>query len=514
MPNSKDLQQDTPSTLPDLLSFHVGNQSTGTFTSHSTDAERKIILVGGEVRAARSSLEKEKLGCWLVHNAHITENDRAHALLSQGREDAPPLGFILVNQNILTRETLELELQELALTIIRRAAEDPNARSKFSESTQSDELDTLAQLTTTQILLTAARAFPDLEQKRKTLGDLTQVVIPANDLVALIEGLSLTPTEAFLLSRLEGARSLTSLFQVSSLPEDQTISTIYSLVTASLLKIGPALHPTPIEKPFGRTTSVNLPVVNEELLSDRHLEERKTVRRLAEHASRADHYEALGLKLGSPSVEILDAWNTIREQYGSERTNEYHLSDSGPLLDTIRERAHDAYQVLGNSTSRNRYDTVLTQIEKDQRRLNGRPSKVDADARSLMVKANIQRANELIREGETHLAIQLLEQACAFDPRPNELVKLAKLLVRNPMWDNRALKYLRQAIEIDSRCVDAWIETAEYWRRHRDPERQRKSLERALTIDPDNERANRMYKQLAGAGPLKRVLHLARFTRR
>ena len=67
-----------------------------------------------------------------------------------------------------------------------------------------------------------------------------------------------------------------------------------------------------------------------------------------------------------------------------------------------------------------------------------------------MVKANIQRANELIREGETHLAIQLLEQACAFDPRPNELVKLAKLLVRNPMWDNRALKYLRQAIEVDS----------------------------------------------------------------
>jgi Tfp pilus assembly protein PilF len=130
-----------------------------------------------------------------------------------------------------------------------------------------------------------------------------------------------------------------------------------------------------------------------------------------------------------------------------------------------------------------------------------------------LVEANLKRANELIKEDELYLAIQLLEQACALEPRPAELIKLSRLLQRNPLWVNRALACMRRAIEADPRNVGAWLELAEFWRRRNHAERQRKSLERVLAIDPDNEQANQMYKDLAGNRELQRLLRRARSMR-
>jgi Tfp pilus assembly protein PilF len=78
------------------------------------------------------------------------------------------------------------------------------------------------------------------------------------------------------------------------------------------------------------------------------------------------------------------------------------------------------------------------------------------------------------------------------------------------LWANRALACLRRAIEADPKHVDSWLELADFWRRRNHVERQRKSLERALAVDPDNDSANRLYKELAGSRELQRLLRRAR----
>ena len=81
---------------------------------------------------------------------------------------------------------------------------------------------------------------------------------------------------------------------------------------------------------------------------------------------------------------------------------------------------------------------------------------------------------------------------------------------RNPLWVNRALACLRRAIETDPRNCDAWLELADFWRRRNHSERQRKSLERVLAIDPEHEEANQLYKDLVGNRELQRLLRRAR----
>ena len=55
-----------------------------------------------------------------------------------------------------------------------------------------------------------------------------RVALPADGDV--VEEVELTPTEGFLLSRLDAAHDVASLIQLSSLPEDEAYSTLYTLL--------------------------------------------------------------------------------------------------------------------------------------------------------------------------------------------------------------------------------------------------------------------------------------------
>ncbi len=501
--------------LPELMGNLAHNRATGVLVASAGEARREIVFVDGEARAARSDVEEQKLGSWLVHRGLISEDERALTLLGQGGEHAPPLGHLLVTRGCLDQTTLEAELAELALSIIRSAAAAPRTYCEFLEGRASDQPDTLPALTTTQLLLVAARAFSDAAAIESGLGPHDQIVWPSSALDALLGELQLTPTEAFMLSRLDGRGRLANLYALSSLPREEAARTLYSLKVAGLIGVGaaPSPGPGPLPDLGGRRSGpASAPlIVDEERLDPNQRRERALIRERAESVTRVDHYRALDLEPGARLTEVEQAWKEIQARFSPERSGEAHLRDMRPHLSAVVERAQEAHEVLSSPAARRRYDPILRATEEQRKQLESRAApRTDARVRSEIVEANLKRAAELVRDGEVFMAIQLLEQACAIEPRPPELLKLARLLLRNPLWTQRALAYLRQAIELDPLLVDAWIELAEFWRRRNDPERQRKALERALAHAPEDRRASEMYKALRGQRELDRLLRRAR----
>ncbi len=492
---------------------------TGALVATAGEEVREILLTRGEVRAARSQIEDEKLGKWLVSRGHISEDDRALILLAQGGGQSPPLGHILVTRGYVTGEVLEKELEGLALAIIQRASASSGAALEYVEGGGEGQLDTLPNVVTAQVVLTAARACADIEAIRSVIGQQDQPIRLARNVNAMLEEFELTPTEAFLLSRLDGATDVGGLIKLSSIPEPETYATLYTLMMAGAVEIAgesapsieiprskPKQEPAPQPPPAG-----DLKVEGDEIVfTERQLEERRYIRRLSEDITKVDHYRALGINRDAKPNEIKDAWDKIRTRFSPD-TSGPHLRDMAPHLERIIERGRVAYEVLSAYRDRKRYDAILDSMERSRPK-SERVGKSDIDpaARKELVEANLKRADELVKQDELYLAIQLLEQACALDPRPHELLKLARLLQRNPLWVNRSLACMRRAIEANPRFVDAWLELADFWRRRNHSERQRKSLERALAIDPDNERANQMYKELVGAKELQRLLRRAR----
>jgi len=346
-------------------------------------------------------------------------------------------------------------------------------------------------------------------------------VVLAPSFKDMIEDVELSPTEGFLLSRLDAAKNIDELVRLSSLPEAQLYPTLYTLLLSRTVVIEgdeATISPPPTAAGESETDSSpqaaaqpEIPVGDQADFSERQIEERKYIRKLSDAVTKVDHYKALGLSRDANPAEIKEGWTNIKERFAPEVANRPHLRDMVGHLERIVERGRAAYQVLSSYKAKERYDRILKTVESESSGVEGsKRGSVDPKARKTLVEANLKRADELIRDNELYLAIQLLERACALDPRPDELLKLARLLQRNPLWANRALACLRRAIEANPKHVESWLELADFWRRRNHVERQRKSLERALAVDPDNEAANRMYKELAGSRELQRLLRRAR----
>ena len=505
-----------PSVMADLASGGV----TGALSAAAEGATREIMFTKGEIRAARSYVEEEKLGMWLVAQKKISEDDRALMLLAQGGGAPKPFGEILVNKGYLTLEELDAELEQLALEIIRSAARAPEASCEFIDGGGEGQLDTLPNVITAEVVLLAAREFQDVDAIRQVIGSPDQTVKISGSLNDMLEDVQLTPTEGFLLSRLDASQDVAGLIRLSSLPEDQIYTTLYTLLLSGTVIVGDGERdqppaPVPVveeEKPPQESAEAPDPEPTEEEFdfSERQLEERRYILKLSEDVTKVDHYRALDLNPTANPGEVKDAWEKIQNRFSAEKPVP-HLRDMTAHLERIVERSRAAYEVLSVFRARTRYDEILRSLATDSKPVeDAEKAAIDAEARKALVEANLKRANELIREDELYLAIQLLEQACALEPRPEELIKLSRLLQRNPLWVNRALACMRRAIEADPRNVDAWLELADFWRRRNHAERQRKSLERALAIEPENEQANQMYKDLVGSRELQRLLRRAR----
>lgn len=498
--------------LPDYMSSLAKSRATGALVASTDEVRRELIFVGGELRAACSSLEGEKLGLWLVNRLYISDSERALSLLSQGGSDQVPLGTVLVRRGVIDAGILERELEELTVAIVRHAAAEARGWCEFREGLRSSPNDTLPSFTTNEAILMAAREFPDNGAKLRSLGSLDQVAWPSSALDALLDGLALTPREAFILSRLDGSRNLNQVLTLGPMPRDETISTLYTLKVAGIVHLGstPPADPSHAPMPVRHRQEIEVPVrvVDESSLGEHQRGERDEIAELAERVTRSDHYRALGLRPGAAPAAIRERWENWQRRFAPDRAREPHLRDLRPQLQAILERAGDAYEVLADSTSRHRYDQILesTGSETNPGLPVGSTLRApDQAAREELAEANFRRAEELERDGEIYLAIRLLEHACAMAPRPAGFLWLSRLLLRNPLWTNRALDAIRKALELDPRNVEAWVELAEFWRRRGSAERQRKALERALAIDPHDDRASSMYTQLQGARELERL---------
>jgi len=499
--------------LPELLSMLVQEKASGIVHVTGRSVSRRIFFVTGEIRAAASSLESEKIGSWLVARNIISEKQKTQALRKQ-RQTGPvdPLGYLLVEHEVLSREQLREALEVLGLTIIRRCSSDPDIIATFSEKIDLKQPDTLGSLSTSRLILESARNFPDNAEKDQRIGDRSQLIHLEGDVISLTNGLDLTPSEAFVLSRVGTTRMIQDLLHLIPMPEKETLEILYSLSRCGLLWIGSQNEATSTSKGRKGAPRREHCLVDEEKLDGAALQERRYFQELARSLAQMNHYQVLGIGKDAPFRDINRQWEKLAAKIRPERALEPHLLDMESTLEAILERVRAAFELLSDPPHRRRYDRILKEMASEERHenLSRGGDGQDGGLRQEMVEANIKRADEMIHDGEIYLAIQLLEQACSLEARPEELLKLARLMLRNPLWHRRAQACIKKALEVNPKYVEGWLELSEFWRRKNNTERQRKAIERALAIQPSHPKATKMYEQLLGPRELKQFLKASR----
>ncbi len=507
--------------LPQTLSELKKDRETGTLKVITLAATRDFLFVDGEVRAARSTAETEMLGSWLVTQGVISEVFKQSALLSQEGGDSPPFGHILVSSGATDKETLERHLETLALTILERASSKTHKQCVFLAGPGRNQLDTLPEIATPQLILIAARAVVNEDARRKALGPDDQLVSRTGSLDTIVQEFNLHVAEAVILGKLHRDRTLDQLKKISTLEDDEFHRAVYALKAAGIVDfisrptrgatarvpvadspVAPPEIQVRSQAPRPRATSANTTAEAEEIM------------RLARMINTANHYDFLGINQDASYQQIFDIWDAFQAKYSPERASEPHLKEYAAPLTAVYKHAQDAFEVISSPVKRPRYDRIIRSAETTKAASDapsgssGGPN--PAAARAAIVTHNLSKVDKLIRTGDVYSAVSLLEQTCDLDPQPSSLLKLAKLMLLNPNWTNRALEKMRRAVEIDPAFVDGWLAVADFWHNQKSAERERKALERALVADPEHLLALDRYRQLRGPEELQTLLDRVR----
>ena len=175
-------------------------------------------------------------------------------------------------------------------------------------------------------------------------------------------------------------------------------------------------------------------------------------------------------------------------QYHPDRAREAHLRSLRHELAGIYSALDEAYRTLGDPKKRAAYDGERQRADGKGAPANNHEQR-RRGAQADLVRANISRAQELIRAGDRGMAVQLLDQAVRLDPQAEPLLLLARLELQNPMWAQRAVDHLKHAVALAPRYTEAWLELAKFWGLRGVRERQRQCINAVLAYDPGNAEA-------------------------
>ncbi len=479
--------------LPAILAELSGRRASGALAVVGGSGRRMMLFREGRLRATRSTFEAERLGAWLAGRSRIREAELALALLTQSGPDTAPLGRLLLERGLIDEPTLTRELEELGVTILCRATTDPRRQLSFDAGLETRQLDTLPDHATARLILVAARMLDAEREAERVLADPSRVYRCVGAPSALASRLNATSDERRVLHAFALPRTFADLSSARLMPLAALRRALLPLVMCGA--IAPAAvvsdaQPAPRAARSGAW-------------SDAELEERAVVARFLSETTDRDHYAVLGLEAGASYADVEAAWTRLAARFDPSRaTRSSHLSDLARELEGSYERIRTAYETLIDPTSRVAYNRIhkASRLQASAKAGESAVSRSNPQdqARRAIVRANLHRADQALRTGDRHTAYTLLEAACALEPEPEALLKLARLMITNPMWGERALARLKQALELDPGLVDAWLELATYWRRRNRPNRERRALQQALTVAPDDGRAATRLAELDG----------------
>jgi hypothetical protein len=346
--------------LPEVMASLHRERATGKLTVTTDGGHRDLVFVDGSLRAARSTLDEEKIGSWLVANGVVNENHMALSLLAQLGASSSPLGRLLAEGGHVDQEVVEDSLEALASAIIEHATVEQRRDICFLETSSQDAFDEVVRTPTPELILKAARMVLDADAHAAVLEPGHRVASFADPI-----GCELTRVESALVEVLQGLEgtSLETLRDKAPLNDRDFSSALYSLVVAGFVTLD-----EPTEEPVAAAE----------------------------------------------------------------------------------------------------------------------PAEVDGAAVDPELELDLKRAQDLIDGGDAPAAVRLLEGLFEARQRPEYLLKKAQVMAEQWMQPQHILRTLRRLLELAPGSVDGWFELARYWRRGGNRERERRALERVLTLDPDN----------------------------
>jgi hypothetical protein len=172
----------------------------------------------------------EHLGDVLVRYGLLAQADldRAVAVVLRERKR---LGVVLSEMGLIERPRLEEAVGLHAREILFSVLDQPGVSAAFEEMSESMlETDLMCGMSTGEVILEATRRIQDPDLVRRGLGDLSRVLVLSSDPLLRSQRITLTPTDGFLMSRIDGTLTIREVLSLAPVSAEDAERSLFGLL--------------------------------------------------------------------------------------------------------------------------------------------------------------------------------------------------------------------------------------------------------------------------------------------
>ena len=516
--------------LPALLRAVYVGRKTGILHFTRGQDVRSVRFRQGHILSAQSSVPQEHLGEVLVRNELLTAADLERAG-ARKRSTGKRLGETLQEMGLIEREHLEdalaLHVREVLLNVFSWNSgeynlEEPPGAAFHGEPT--------LKLSTGEMILETVRLLQNPDVVRAALGNPDRVLDLSMDPLLRFQKVTLSPTDGYVLSRVDGVMKARQIVEMIPLPQEEVEKSLYGLLCTGIIEFAPMVAkaaPEPRRPPAGppnvgtpaapRPAS---PAAAQEAEARRKDEDarrkevetrRKEILEAFDGLKTKNHYEVLGILRASSEAQVKEAYFHLAKRFHPDTHHDPAMDDLGPKLEAVFIRLGQAYEVLRNPRTRGPYEADLASRAKHFPRPGADPgtpptgspagpSLPGATPAPLADRTQeAHRAFESMVAAEKHMeqgkfwdAIQLLEHAVQWLEGRNltrARVALGRSYAKNPKWVKQAEAIVKSAIASEPKSAEAHFVLGELYAGQGLRSRAASAFRRALEIQPDRQDA-------------------------
>jgi curved DNA-binding protein CbpA len=306
--------------------------------------------------------------------------------------------------------------------------------------------------------------------------------------------LNLSPSEAFVLSRVTTATSIKDLLALGGMPEEETLRAIYALTTAGVLRRATTSTPNVKAPPKRVRASVD-----------------ETVEEFLTRIDKAsDHYETLNIDRTATADEVKNSYHALARTYHPDRFHQASASVQTRIDSAFARIAH-AYEVLHDTSARATYDERLKIPGAKPPERSPSPPASEASMKQPGVakmsdkptgnedraEASFQKGLAALKDNQAQHALQLFAEAASLEPRRARYrAEYGRALISNPQTRRIAEFELKAAIALEPNNASYRVALAELYKALGLHRRAAGELQRALISDPNSDVARQLLASL------------------
>jgi len=304
------------------------------------------------------------------------------------------------------------------------------------------------------------------------------------------QNVTLTPEEAFILSRIDGHNPPRDIFVVSPLSEQQTARTLLGLLRAGIIELD-----RPSDRESSRAAS---PAEKPETAAapEQYSEERQEIERLFQQWRQQNHWQVLGLEPGANLPEIKRAFQEKAFRYHPDRHRHADDPDFRQKLSYVFGRVSEAFTALAKEAEAKRHAPPTARAPLLPAGGTSLPPPSSPGRREATVappgdkqqhaKALYLRAKRAFDRKDYWEAVQCARQATEMvQDRAEYFHVLGLALAQNPNWQKEAQESLLEATNLDPFNAEYFGALGILYRRAGMHSRARGTFEIAKSIDPN-----------------------------